>query len=79
MTIYYPCLEHTQGLPYGLFIRAGNDGQGALTSINRIVAGLRWREVSAPLIVSGEVDNESLRELRDTGMAFTAALDAGIF
>lgn len=78
-TIYYPCLEHTQGLPYGLFIRAGNDGQGALTSINRIVTGLRWREVSEPLIIKGEVNDESLRELHDTGMAFAAALEAGIF
>ena len=36
---YYPCLEHTQGRPYGVFIRAGNDGSGALASIERIVTG----------------------------------------
>ena len=37
--IYYPCLEHTRGLPYGLFIRGGNDGTGARSAIERIVTG----------------------------------------
>ena len=43
--IYYPCLEHTQGLPYALWVRAGNDGAGARSSIERIVSGLRWKAV----------------------------------
>lgn len=39
--IYYPCLEETRGLPYALFIRAGQDGLGAKTSIERIVTEYR--------------------------------------
>ncbi len=53
--IYYPCLEETRGLPYALFIRAGQDGQGAKTSIERIVTGLGWRAVQEPLICKGEI------------------------
>ena len=47
--IYYPCLEQTGALPYSLFIRAGNDGQGAKTSTERIIAAL-WgaNEVGVP-------------------------------
>ena len=53
--IYYPCLEETRGLPYALFIRAGQDGLGAKTSIERIVTGLGWRAVQEPLICRGNV------------------------
>jgi multimeric flavodoxin WrbA len=35
--IYYPCLEKTESLPFAMFIRAGNDGLGACSSIERIV------------------------------------------
>ncbi len=78
-TIYYPCLEHTQGLPYALFIRAGNDGQGALTSMTRIITGLRWREISEPVIIAGEFDDARLADCRELGLAFAAGLEAGVF
>ena len=77
--IYYPCLEHTIGLPYGLFIRAGNDGQGAKTSIERIVTGLRWKAVYDPVIAVGEFKAEYLSQCEELGMTLAAGLDAGIF
>ena len=77
--IYYPCLEQRQGLPYALFIKAGNDGSGALASVRRIVTGLRWREVQPPLLVVGEIDAAALARCRELGMALAAGLEAGLF
>lgn len=72
--IYYPCLDETRGLPYALFIRAGQDGQGAKTSIERIVTGLGWRAVQEPLICKGEITQfrepcTQLGELMALGLA----------
>jgi multimeric flavodoxin WrbA len=77
--IYYPCLEHTQGLPYALFIKAGNDGRGARASIERITTGLRWRAVQEPLIVVGAVDDAALAACRELGMTVAAGVEAGLF
>ncbi len=77
--IYYPALDHTQGLPYALFIKAGNDGSGAANAVHRIVTGLRWREVQAPLIVVGDIDAKALAACRELGMVLAAGLDAGLF
>ena len=77
--IYYPCLEHTEALPYALFIRAGNDGQGARTSIERIVAGLKWKQVQEPLICSGPWQDTYLDAAGELGMTMAAGLEAGIF
>ena len=77
--IYYPCLEKTESLPYGLFIRAGNDGLGAQTSIERIVTGLRWKQVQAPLICCGPWDETFLDQCEELGMTIAAGLEAGIF
>lgn len=77
--IYHPCLEHTQGPPYGVFIRAGNDGLGALASIERIVTGLRWRRVAAPVIVAGEFDPARLADCEELGQTLAAGLEAGVF
>ena len=76
---YYPCLEHTQGRPYGVFIRAGNDGSGALSSLRRIVTGLRWREVAAPVVLAGELDDTGLAACAELGATLAAGLDAGVF
>ena len=76
---YYPCLEHTPGRPYGVFIRAGNDGRGALASIERIVTGLRWREVAPPVVLAGEVTESGLAACRELGATLAAGLEAGVF
>lgn len=77
--IYYPCLEETQGLPYALFIKGGNDGTGARSSVERIVAGLRWRAVQEPLVMAGKYRKEWLQPCEELGMAMAAGLEAGIF
>ena len=77
--IYYSCLEHTEALPYGLFIRAGNDGLGARSSIERIVAGLRWKQVQEPLICTGNWQESFLDECEELGLTIAAGLEAGIF
>lgn len=77
--IYYACLEHTEGLGYGLFIKAGNDGQGALTAIRRIITGLAWRALADPIMIVGEVQPAHLQSCRELGMTFAAGLEAGLF
>lgn len=77
--IYTPCLDATRGLPYGVFIRAGNDGRGALASIERIVTGLAWRRVFDPVIAVGEIDAAKISECEELGMTLAAGLEAGIF
>ena len=77
--IYYPCLEKTQGLPYAMFIKGGNDGTGAKTSIERIVTGLSWRPVQEPLVMSGTFQEQWLQPCEELGMAMAAGLEAGIF
>lgn len=77
--IYYPCLEKIAGRPYGLFVRAGNDGSGALSSISRIVTGLAIKEVQEPVLIAGAFDETRLSECEELGMALAAGLEAGVF
>ena len=77
--IYYPCLDKIGGRPYALFIRAGNDGSGALSSISRIVSGLAIKEVQEPVLIAGDFDESRLPECEELGMALAAGLEAGVF
>jgi NAD(P)H-dependent FMN reductase len=68
-TVYYPCLDATAGLPYGVYVHGNDDTAGALTSIQRITAALRWKQVAAPLSIvgaPGPADLDAVRELAAT-------------
>jgi multimeric flavodoxin WrbA len=52
---FYPVEGKVEALPFALFVSAGNDGTGAVSSIERIALGYRWRCVAEPLIVRGAV------------------------
>ena len=60
-------------------IRAGNDGRGAQTAIERLTTGLRWRAVSPPLIAQGELTAAHLAACGELGQTLAAGLEAGIF
>lgn len=67
------------GRPYCLFIGAGNDGTGALTSIRRICNGYNFREVQDPVLVVGDLQDEQVDRCEALGMAMAAGLEAGVF
>ncbi|MEL7538482.1 MAG: flavodoxin family protein [Pseudomonadota bacterium] len=77
--IYYPCEGKLAGRPYGLFVAAGNDGSGAISSVERIVTGLALTRIQPPLLCVGEVDAQRLDAARELGMLTAAGLDAGVF
>ncbi len=77
--IYYPCLGKTNGLPWALVVRAGNDGSGARASIERIVSGLNWKAVQAPLLLAGDWQARFVRQSEELGKTMAAGLEAGIF
>lgn len=66
-------------LPYTVFIKAGNDGTGALTAIRRIVTGYPFVEAQEPLVVKGDITSADVRKCRELGQTFAAALDIGIY
>ena len=77
--IYYPCEDKIDGMPYALFVCAGNDGTGAIKSITRILKGLAIEQIHEPVLIVGDVDDSQLIECEELGMLMAAGLESGIF
>jgi NAD(P)H-dependent FMN reductase len=76
---FYPAEGKVDGLPYAIFVSAGNDGTGAVTSIERIALGYKWKRVAAPLIVKGSVTEVARQQCVELGETIAAGLALGIF
>ncbi len=77
--VFYPCEGKIDGKPFALFVRAGNDGTGAISSIRRILNGLNVREVQEPVLIAGEFDEARLADCEELGLTLAAGLEAGVF
>jgi multimeric flavodoxin WrbA len=76
---YYGVIEEKQGLPLGVYIRAGLDGTGTRRAIESITGGLRWKLVQEPMILHGEWDEAFVDQVEELGLAMAAGLEAGVF
>ena len=76
---YYPAEGKTVGLPFGMFISAGNDGTGAVREIGRIALGYGWKQVAEPIIAHQENHDEALQKCEELGAALATGLAMGIY
>lgn len=71
--------ERTIGLPFVIFVCAGNDGRGAITQIERLAAGYKWQQVQEHFRVVGAPTEQQLADLEELGQTLAAGVDFGIF
>lgn len=77
--IYYPVLEQKQGLPCAVVVRAGHDGTGTQKAIADILAGLRWRQVQAPLVCRGVWQDGFIVSCEELGKTLALGVAEGVF
>jgi multimeric flavodoxin WrbA len=76
--VFYPCEGKVNGRPYALFVGAGQDGSGAVSSVERIVTGLRLRKAAEPVIGLKDLTPEALARCEELGATFAAGLAVGV-
>jgi flavorubredoxin len=76
---YLAAAERTIGLPYVAFVCAGNDGRGAISQIERLAAGYKWRKVLEHLRIVGIPGENDLAAVEELGQTLAAGVDFGIF
>ena len=77
--VFYACEGKVNGRPYALFVGAGQDGAGAVSSVERIIAGLRLNRIHDPIIGLKDLTPEVLSKCEELGAAFAAGLALGVF
>ena len=76
---YYPCEGKLTGLPYAVFVSAGNDGTGAVREIGRIATGYGWKLASEAFIARKAITPADLEACEALGEAMATGIALGIF
>ncbi len=76
---FYPAQGKVFKKPFVVFISAGNDGTGALNSIERIARGYPLKRVAEPVIARGNVREEDLERCDELGKLLAAGVEGKIF
>jgi multimeric flavodoxin WrbA len=72
--VYYPCLDATQGRPFGLYVHGNNDTTGAVRSVDSITKGMGWAKAAEHVLVTGEPTKDDLRACWELGATIAAGL-----
>jgi NAD(P)H-dependent FMN reductase len=65
--VYYPCLEVTVGLPYGVYVHGNDDTSGALRAIHKIAGGMQWKQAAEDVSLVGAPSKEGIAACQDLG------------
>ncbi|MEV0826335.1 flavodoxin family protein [Nonomuraea rubra] len=76
-TVYYPCLEETRRLPYGLYVHGNNDTTGAIRAVESITTGLGWQPAHPPVTVTGAPGKDDLSACWELGATLAATISPG--
>lgn len=76
---YEAAQDKTIGLPFVVFVCAGNDGRGALSQIERIAVGYKWKKVLEYIRVVSPPEESDLADLEEMGQTLAAGIELGIF
>jgi multimeric flavodoxin WrbA len=76
--VFYACEGKVEGRPWALFVGAGQDGAGAVSSVERIVTGLRLRRAAEPVIGLKELTPEVIERCERLGATLAAGLALGV-
>jgi NAD(P)H-dependent FMN reductase len=72
--VYYPCLEVTVGLPYGVYVHGNDDTSGAIRAIHKIAGGMQWKQVAADVSLVGAPDKSDLESCAELGALVALAV-----
>jgi multimeric flavodoxin WrbA len=77
--VFYACEGKVNGRPWALFVGAGQDGTGAVASVERIILGLRLRKAHEPVVVVKDLQERHLKQCEELGAGIAAGLALGVF
>jgi multimeric flavodoxin WrbA len=72
--IYYPVLDDTRNLPYGLWVHGNLGVDGAVRAVESISAGLGWTRAAATVEVTGSPTKADLEACWELGATVAAGL-----
>jgi NAD(P)H-dependent FMN reductase len=79
----YPWFEEVPdvrpGMPWTVIAKGASDPTGAVRDLERILTGLRWRQVLPPLVVTGDATDDDLAAAAELGGTLAAGIDVGIW
>lgn len=73
-TIYYPCLDATRGMPWGLVVHGNDDTTGAVRSVEKVAGALKWERVAPVVEIVAAPRPPDVSSARDLGATVAAVI-----